>query len=329
MQWDKTQLNTQQRATSVALSCDATTIGSVESVNLQSEGLSSSGCGEQSPDSSVVEGADRETIRTYRYALCVEYAGAAYRGWQTQKEKDVPSIQETVEQALSAIANEPVNVICAGRTDACVSGTYQIIHFDTTAQRPDRAWVMGTNTKLPDDIAIRWAKRVDDSFHARFSALERRYRYLIYSSEVKPALLSRGVTWTHKQLDLSRMQEAASYLIGEHDFTSYRAVGCQAKSPVRHVRSMDIYRAGDLIVIDVCANAFLHHMIRNFAGVLMTIGSSEAEPVWAKQVLDARDRRKGGVTAPPYGLYFVDVKYPAEYELPKSELGPYFLTQNG
>lgn len=264
-----------------------------------------------------------------RYALCVEYAGGNYRGWQTQKEKDVPTVQETVEAALSKIANEPISVICAGRTDACVSGTYQIIHFDTTAERNLRGWVMGTNTQLPDDIAIRWAKPVNNSFHARFSALERRYRYLIYSSPVKPALLSKGVTWTHKKLDISAMQEATQYLLGEHDFSSYRAIACQAKSPVRDVRAMDIYAAGELIVIDVRANAFLHHMIRNFAGVLMTIGAGEAKPIWAKEVLEARDRTQGGITAPPYGLYFVDVKYPPEYELPKSELGPYFLMQNG
>ncbi|BBB26388.1 tRNA pseudouridine(38-40) synthase TruA [Amphritea japonica] len=299
MQRDKTQIEKQQEATSVASS---------------SFGVKQ------------VEVADS---KLKRYALCVEYAGAAYRGWQTQKEKDVPSIQETVEKALSKIANGPIKVICAGRTDACVSGTYQIIHFDTDAVRPDRAWVRGTNTHLPDDIAIRWAKSVDDTFHARFSAMERRYRYLIYTSPVKPGLLSRGVTWTHKKLNLFRMQEAANYLVGEHDFTSYRAIACQANSPVREVKAMELYRAGDLIVIDVRANAFLHHMIRNFAGVLMTIGAGEAEPLWARQVLEARDRTRGGVTAPPYGLYFVDVKYPDQYDLPKSELGPYFLTQNG
>ncbi|GGK82714.1 tRNA pseudouridine(38-40) synthase TruA [Amphritea balenae] len=299
---DKTQSNNQQEATSVA------------SVDLE-------------PGSS--ENSEKTKVKLRRYALCVEYAGGNYRGWQTQKEKDVPTVQETVEQALSKIANHPVSVVCAGRTDACVSGTYQIIHFDTHAERSERGWVMGTNTKLPDEIAIRWAKPVDDSFHARFSALERRYRYLIYSSPVKPALLAKGVTWTHKRLNLEAMQEASGYLVGEHDFSSYRAIACQANSPIREVRAMDIYRSGELIIIDVRANAFLHHMIRNFAGVLMTIGAGEASPVWAKEVLDAKDRAKGGVTAPPYGLYFVDVKYPSEYELPKSSLGPYFLTQNG
>lgn len=265
------------------------------------------------------------SIAPVRYALCVEYAGFAYRGWQTQKTNNVPSVQETVEKALSRVANEPISVVCAGRTDAGVNGTYQIIHFDSTARRDERAWVLGTNTNLPDDIAIQWARRVDTEFHARFSARERRYRYLIRSAAVKPALLARGVTWTHKELDLARMNAAAAYLVGEHDFTSYRAIGCQAKSPVREVRVLQVYRAGELIVIDVQANAFLHHMVRNIAGVLMKVGAGEAEPEWAQEVLQARDRRKGGITAPPYGLYFVDVRYPAHFELPPSPLGPYFL----
>ncbi|RVU32335.1 tRNA pseudouridine(38-40) synthase TruA [Neptunomonas marina] len=274
-------------------------------------------------DSAQQQGAI--SIAPYRYAACVEYAGAKYKGWQSQKDGSVPTIQQHVEAALSKIANEPVSVICAGRTDAGVSGTYQIIHFDASVLRPDRAWVMGANTNLPEDIAIKWAKQVEPDFHARFGALERRYRYLILSQEVMPAVLGRGVTWTYKTLDIGKMQEAAQYLIGQHDFTSYRAVGCQAKSPVREVRELTITQQGRLIVIDVRANAFLHHMIRNFAGVLMKIGAGEAEPVWAKDVLEARDRRAGGVTAPPFGLYFVDVKYPEKYQLPPSEIGPYFL----
>ncbi|NVK44557.1 MAG: tRNA pseudouridine(38-40) synthase TruA [Oceanospirillaceae bacterium] len=265
------------------------------------------------------------SIAPVRYALCVEYAGAAYRGWQAQKTDNVPSVQETLERALAKIANEPVSVICAGRTDAGVNGTYQIIHFDTRARRDERAWVLGTNSHLPDDIAVRWARQVDERFHARFSARERRYRYLIHSAPVKPALLARGVTWTYKSLDVARMNAGAAYLVGEHDFTSYRAVGCQAKSPIREVRALEVYRCGELIVIDVRANAFLHHMVRNIAGVLMKIGAGEAEPCWAEQVLHARDRRQGGITAPPWGLYFVDVAYPEEFELPPSELGPYFL----
>ncbi|MEH6470587.1 MAG: tRNA pseudouridine(38-40) synthase TruA [Halopseudomonas sp.] len=262
----------------------------------------------------------------FRYAMCVEYDGSAYRGWQSQP-GGVVTVQGCVEQGLSIVANEPVKVVCAGRTDAGVHGSYQIIHVDTHALRSERAWVRGTNTNIPYDINIRWAKQVPDSFHARFSALERRYRYVIYNAPVMSALLNRQLTWTHKPLDEKRMQQAANYLLGEHDFTSYRAVGCQAHSPVREVRRLDVRRIGKLIVIDVSANAFLHHMIRNFAGVLMKIGAGEAEPEWARQVLEARDRRQGGVTAHPLGLYFIDVQYPSEYELPKSELGPLFLPQ--
>ncbi len=261
-----------------------------------------------------------------RYALCVEYDGSVYRGWQSQP-GGVASVQDAVESGLSVVANEPVKVVCAGRTDAGVHGCYQIIHVDTHALRSERAWVLGTNTNMPYDINIRWAKRVPEDFHARFSALERRYRYVIYNAPVMPALLNKQLTWTHKPLDEQRMQEAANFLLGEHDFSSYRAVGCQARSPVREVRRFVVRRIGKLIVLDVTANAFLHHMIRNFAGVLMKIGAGEAEPQWAKQVLDARDRRQGGVTARPFGLYFVDVKYPAEYDLPQSELGPLFLPQ--
>ncbi len=264
-------------------------------------------------------------VASVRLALCVEYAGENYKGWQTQKFDNLPTVQENVERALSKVANHPVSVICAGRTDTGVNGTYQIIHFDSPAKRSERAWVLGTNTNLPQDISIQWAKQVDDSFHARFSALSRRYRYIIYSNPVMPAVLAKGVTWTHKILNLKAMQDAAKYLQGEHDFSSYRAVACQAKSPVRTISNIEVYQRGELIVLDVQANAFLHHMIRNIAGVLMTIGAGEAEPIWAQQVLDAKDRRKGGVTGPAHGLYFVDVKYPQEYALPASKLGPFFL----
>ncbi|MCV6590058.1 MAG: tRNA pseudouridine(38-40) synthase TruA, partial [Marinobacterium sp.] len=219
---------------------------------------------------------------SYRYALCVEYAGAAYNGWQRQKTGDVRCVQSEVERALARIANHPVSVVCAGRTDTGVNGTWQVIHFDCQYERPERALVMGTNTHLPDDIAIRWAQRVPDSFHARFSAQSRRYRYIIYSAPVKPAILPRGVTWTHKKLDVSCMQQAGEALIGEHDFTSYRAVACQAKSPVRTIEHLRVYEDGDLIVIDVKANAFLHHMIRNIAGVLMKIGAGEADVSWSQ-----------------------------------------------
>lgn len=264
-------------------------------------------------------------VAPFRYALGIEYAGAGYSGWQKQAETEVDTIQERLEAALSKVANHKVSLICAGRTDTGVNASYQVVHFDSDVQRPERAWVRGTNTYLPDDIAVLWSRPVPHSFHARFSARSRRYRYLIYSAPVKPAVLSRGVTWTYKPLDVALMHSAAQHLEGEHDFTSYRAVGCQAKSPVRTIYAIKVYRAGHLIVLDVHANAFLHHMIRNIAGVLLQIGAGEAEPNWSQQVLDAKDRRKGGVTAPPWGLYFIDVEYPQEFELPRSDLGPFFL----
>ncbi|WP_432694915.1 tRNA pseudouridine(38-40) synthase TruA [Marinobacterium sp. YM272] len=265
-------------------------------------------------------------VALFRYAAAVEYAGAKYNGWQAQSGDNVRCVQLEVEKALSRVANHPLSVVCAGRTDAGVSASHQVIHFDSPVQRPERGWVMGSNTYLPDDVAIRWVKPVSDQFHARFSAQERRYRYLIYSASVKPALLARGVTWTHKRLNIAPMIAAAADLVGEHDFTSYRAVACQAHSPVREVKELNVYNSGNLIVIDIRANAFLHHMVRNIAGVLMKIGAGEAEPAWAKEVLEARDRRQGGVTAPPWGLYFVDVGYPEVFDLPSAESGPFFLS---
>lgn len=276
-------------------------------------------------ENETIQGATK--VAPYRYAAAVEYAGANYHGWQKQLHDQVPAIQFFVEAALSRIANHPIDVVCAGRTDAGVNASRQIIHFDSPVQRPERAWVMGSNTHLPADIALMWVQPVAQAFHARFSALSRRYRYVIYSSRVKPAILHKGVTWTWKTLDLKRMQQAAVHLVGEHDFTSYRAVGCQAKNPVRRVEFIEVRQKGDLIVIDIKANAFLHHMVRNIAGVLMTIGAGEADTNWSKQVLDAKDRREGGVTAPPYGLYFVDVDYPTDFALPQDALGPYFLAE--
>ncbi|WP_210395424.1 tRNA pseudouridine(38-40) synthase TruA [Motiliproteus sediminis] len=262
----------------------------------------------------------------FRYAFGVEYDGSRYHGWQCQAD-GVPSVQAEVERALGQIANETVKVVCAGRTDTGVHATYQVVHIDTHAERPERAWVRGGNTQLPRDISIRWARPVDQAFHARFGALERRYRYVIYNADVMPALLARQLTWTFKPLDEARMQEAGNYLVGEHDFSAYRAVACQAHSPVRDLRRLTVSRHGALVVIDVTANAFLHHMIRNIAGVLMKIGAGEAEPCWAREVLEGRDRRLGGVTAPPFGLYFIDARYPERYGLPPSQLGPVFLPQ--
>lgn len=260
-----------------------------------------------------------------RIALGIEYKGARYRGWQRQ-ESGVPSVQAALEKALSQVAAEPVSLMCAGRTDAGVHASGQVVHFDTRVERPLKAWIMGGNANLPSDISVTWAKVMPAEFHARFKAFARRYRYVIYNDPIRPAHLAEEVTWNHRPLDVARMREAAAHLVGTHDFTSFRAVQCQAKSPVKTVHHLEVIEHGRFIVIDVRANAFLHHMVRNFAGVLMTIGAGEREPDWVAEVLAARDRRAGGVTAHPYGLYLVQVEYPPEFELPQRYLGPHFLS---
>lgn len=269
--------------------------------------------------------AEMAAAGVFRIALGVEYKGSRYRGWQRQ-ENGVPTVQGMLEKALSEVANEPVNLMCAGRTDAGVHASGQVVHFDTAVERPLKAWVMGSNANLPADISVTWAKVMPADFHARFKACARRYRYVIYNDPVRPAHLAEEVTWNHRPLDITRMREAAAHLVGTHDFTSFRAVQCQAKSPIKTVHHLQLIEHGRFIVMDVRANAFLHHMVRNFAGVLMTIGAGEREPDWVLDALAARDRRAGGVTAHPYGLYLVQVEYPPEFELPQRYLGPHFLS---
>lgn len=259
-----------------------------------------------------------------RYALGIEYDGSRYHGWQTQQ-PGVQTVQETLEAALTRVANHPVNVVCAGRTDTGVHATGQVIHFDSAASRDERAWVFGGNSNLPPDIAVRWARVVPDSFHARFAAVSRRYRYVIYNHPVRPALFGRQLTWNYRPLDIAAMQAAAGALIGTHDFSAYRGVQCQAKSPVKTVHRLDLYRREALIVLEIEANAFLMHMVRNIAGVLMAIGAGHQTPDWAREVLEGRDRRLGGVTAPPWGLYLVGVGYPPEFAVPDPGYGPAWL----
>ncbi|NJO14607.1 MAG: tRNA pseudouridine(38-40) synthase TruA [Thioploca sp.] len=250
-----------------------------------------------------------------RIALGVEYAGTRFCGWQFQPH--APSIQGCVEAALSKVAHHPVTVICAGRTDTGVHALAQVIHMDVTAQRSPRSWVLGTNANLPKDISILWAQPVDNNFHARFSASVRHYRYIILNRPTRPALLAKQVTWAHKPLNVEKMQIAANYLIGTHDFSSYRALACQAKNPIRTLFSLTVSRIDEQVIIEISANAFLHHMVRNIAGVLMTIGGGEQPPLWAKTVLEAGNRTQGGVTAPASGLYLCGVDYPSPYIFPK------------
>jgi tRNA pseudouridine38-40 synthase len=260
-----------------------------------------------------------------RFAIGVDFKGGAYRGWQTQQ-PGVRSVQETVEAAIGKVANHPVTVIAAGRTDAGVHASGMVAHFDTQAERPERSWLLGVNTQLPKDIALRWIQPVSDEFHARFRAVARRYRYVIYNHPLRSSLLAGMVTWHYHALNAQRMQEAAQHLVGEHDFTSFRAIGCQAKKATRHVHFLQVTQKGSLIILDIQADGFLHHMVRNIAGVLLKIGQGEAEPTWAKDVLAAKDRTMAGITAPAEGLYFVDALYPESFQLPKEPLGPVFLT---
>ncbi|WP_271411711.1 tRNA pseudouridine(38-40) synthase TruA [Pseudomonas sp. Q1-7] len=262
----------------------------------------------------------------YRIALGVEYKGSRYRGFQRQVD-GVPSVQGALEKALSRVAGGiPVAISCAGRTDAMVHASGQVVHFDTPVERTDHAWIMGGNANLPADISITWAKRMPTSFDARFSAMARRYRYVIYNDQIRPAHMAEEVTWNHRPLDVQRMREAARCLVGTHDFSAFRASQCQAKSPIKTVHHLELIEHGRLIVLDIRANAFLHHMVRNIAGVLMTIGAGEQPVEWARQVLDTRVRRDGGVTAHPYGLYLVRVEYPEVFEVPQRYLGPHFLS---
>ena len=258
-----------------------------------------------------------------RYALGIEYDGKNYCGWQRQN--NVITVQEKVEKALSIIADEPIEVVCAGRTDTGVNATNQVIHFDTSKQRRDIAWSLGVNTHLPSDIAVAWVKPVSDDFHARFSATARNYRYIIYNKPLRSAILSHGISHIHHALDERLMQQGADYLIGKHDFTSFRTVHCQSHSAIRTIKHCTLTRQGDYIVVDIKANAFLHHMVRNIVGSLMRVGQSQEDPSWIKEVLLAKNRCVAGVTAPPEGLYFVDVDYPEEFDLPSSRLGPLFL----
>lgn len=249
-----------------------------------------------------------------RIAAGVEYDGSYFHGWQEQG--DLPTVQHEVERALSEVAAENIKVICAGRTDAGVHATQQIIHFDTCAERPLHSWLFGVNSNLPATISMRWVHPVSDQFHARFSALSRRYHYYIYNHRIRSALLRRYTSWQCRPLDVELMQNAAQYLVGEHDFSSFRASQCQAHSPIRKIDFINLTRQGDLICLDIQANAFLQHMVRNIAGVLMAIGIGQEPSTWIEDVLHAKARARGGVTAQPNGLYLVEVGYPANFNLP-------------
>lgn len=252
-----------------------------------------------------------------RVAVRVEYDGSAYAGWQRQPH--APSVQAEVEEALSRVADKPVDVVCSGRTDAGVHALGQVIHFDTPATRPDHAWVFGANSHLPPDISLRWARPVAGDFHARYTAMAREYRYLILDHPARSALFARRAAHSRHRLDAAAMHAAAQALLGERDFSAFRAAGCQSNTPMRRLERIAVERHGDLLVVDIRANAFVHHMVRNIVGSLQLVGRGLEAPEWIGELLASRDRRLGGATAPAHGLYFLRAVYPEKYGLPPNE----------
>jgi len=250
-----------------------------------------------------------------RYALGIEYDGSEFFGWQSQRQG--PTVQDSLEQALSAVADHPVRVVCAGRTDTGVHALGQVVHFDSDAQREPRSWILGTNANLPEAACVRWIRPVDDDFHARFSAVERAYRYTLCNRWVRPALGRHEMTWYRKRLDAGAMQRAVQCLLGEHDFSAFRSSGCRARHAVRRVNQVEVRRDGDRVLLDIAANGFLYHMVRNVMGSLLVIGAGERPEAWMKQLLEGRDRRLAGVTALPTGLCLMAVRYPPAFAIPE------------
>ena len=252
-----------------------------------------------------------------RIALGVEYDGRGYYGWQSQPDRC--TVQDVLQAALSQIASAPISVAAAGRTDTGVHALEQVVHFETEATRPLTAWVRGANALLPDNIAVRWAHAVPEEFHARFSAHGRSYRYLLVNRPVRPAIQTGKVGWFHAPLDIVAMRQAAQYLLGEHDFSAFRASECQAKSPVKTLNQLDINQDGEMLVFDVSANAFLHHMVRNLVGCLVYVGKGKYPPEWLAEVLAGRERRLAAPTFAPDGLYLRRIQYEAKWGLPQEQ----------
>lgn len=250
-----------------------------------------------------------------RIALGIEYDGTAYNGWQRQNSGT--GVQQRVEEALSRVANHAVEVTCAGRTDTGVHASGQVVHFDTPSVRDNRGWLLGANSNLPDDVSVMWARHVDDDFHARFSATGRNYRYRILNRLERSALHRHRAWWVYQPLDAVRMHDAAQLLLGEHDFSAFRAAGCRANTAQREVTKFTVERNGDWLTLEISANAFLQHMVRNITGALVAVGEGERPVRWIADILESRDRKKGGIAAPPHGLTLVSVDYPAEAGIPQ------------
>jgi tRNA pseudouridine38-40 synthase len=255
-----------------------------------------------------------------KYAIGIEYSGSGYSGWQRQKHSK--SIQEQVENALSYVANHAIRLICAGRTDAGVHAVEQVAHFETEVVRKDRSWILGSNCRLARDIRIKWVVQIDNEFHARFSAIARSYRYIILNSRITSALFHDKVSWQHYPLDHTNMHQAAQILLGEHDFSAFRAAGCQSKTSTRKIHEISVTKQGEMIFLDIKANAFLYHMVRNIAGSLIAVGKGEKSHHWLTQILEGKDRKKAAITAPAEGLYFLQAHYPAQFKLPSEAKKP-------
>ncbi|MCF6264016.1 MAG: tRNA pseudouridine(38-40) synthase TruA [Xanthomonadales bacterium] len=256
-----------------------------------------------------------------RYAMAFEYDGQPFCGWQTQAH--APSVQEEVEAALSKVADSSIRVVCSGRTDSGVHALQQVVHFDTDVSRSSRSWVLGCNVNLPDAISAQWAREVDSDFSARFSAVSRTYRYTIINRWTRPALARHRQTWVRYPLDHELMQQAAEHLLGEHDFTSFRAVHCQAHHPVRTISAIKVRRKDRLIEIDITANAFLYHMVRNIAGSLIPVGRGQQEPEWIAEVLQSKSRAAAGKTAAPEGLIYIGPRYASAQGFPELPLAAF------
>ena len=264
-------------------------------------------------------------ISPKRFALAIEYDGSCYSGWQKQQSPELSTVQSELEAALSQVADEDVSTICAGRTDTGVHATCQVIHFDSSIDRGSKAWTRGVNSLLPDSIRVIWSKQVDSEFHARFSATARRYVYIMHCGEPASAIFASRLTHVRHSLDINAMNEAAQHLLGEQDFSSFRAAGCQSKTPIREVFEVSVMAQGKLCYLDIRANAFLQHMVRNICGALIAIGKGEQDPDWTMQLLGARDRTKAGIAAAPDGLYLMQVDYPAGFGLPSTSRLPLLL----
>jgi len=260
-----------------------------------------------------------------RIAMTVEYDGSEFSGWQLQRGSSARSVQGVLEKAIGEVANTPLRIYCAGRTDTGVHATSQVFHFDSPNVREPRSWLLGCNANLPDTVAVRTAQQVDDSFHARFSALSRRYRYLIFNRDVRTALAPRYLTWIRQPVDVETMQHEAQSLLGEQDFSSFRAAACQSSTPMRHVDFIEVSRSGSLVVVDIQANAFLHHMVRNIVGALLAVGKGRMGSGGLAELLALKDRTRAPDTAPANGLYLVQVNYPPLFSIQVVDPGPVFL----